>query len=132
MINKIILVGRVGKDPELKSFKESTLQSFSIAVTESKKVNGAWEDVTMWFNIANWLHGDRKPANIEKGDLAYIEGKVTFKTTEGSQGYLGVDASLVRAVSRAKTDSGSRQATNSPQPKEKPLPSLEIEDDLPF
>ena len=82
-LNKVILIGRVGKDPEVYTFEDGTKKiSFSLATTESyRDKNGEWVDQTEWHNIVGFRYLAEK--NIAKGDLVYIEGKIkTRKYTD--------------------------------------------------
>jgi len=56
-LNKVILIGRIGKDPETYSFEDGTKKiSFSLATTESYKDRntGSWVDQTEWHNIVGY------------------------------------------------------------------------------
>lgn len=85
-INKVILLGRVGKDPEIKQFDGGSKASFSLATTErgyTTKAGVKIEEKTEWHNIVCW----RGLASIvekfvKKGDLIYIEGKITTRSWE--------------------------------------------------
>lgn len=85
-INKVILLGRVGKDPEIKQFDGGNKASFSLATTErgfTTKDGKEYPEKTEWHNIVCW----RGLASIvekfvKKGDLIYIEGKITTRSWE--------------------------------------------------
>lgn len=68
-MNKVIMTGHIGKDPETKSFSNGTVSNFSLATTRSKKVDDKWEEETDWHNVVYW--GKRK---LQKGDHVGIEG----------------------------------------------------------
>ena len=89
-INKVILLGRVGKDPEVKQFDGGNKASFSLATTERGYVSKTGEtipDRVTWHNIVCWK-GLATIAErfVKKGDLVYIEGKITNRSWE-SDGY---------------------------------------------
>jgi single-strand DNA-binding protein len=89
-INKVILLGRVGKDPEIKQFDGGNKASFSLATTErgyTTKAGVKIEETTTWHNIVCWK-GLATIAErfVKKGDLIYIEGKITNRSWE-SDGY---------------------------------------------
>lgn len=89
-INKVILLGRVGKDPEVKQFDGGNKASFSLATTERGYVSKTGEtipDRVTWHNIVCWK-GLATIAErfVKKGDLIYIEGKITNRSWE-SDGY---------------------------------------------
>tara|TARA_R100000458_G_scaffold44246_1_gene42303 strand:- start:166 stop:570 length:405 start_codon:yes stop_codon:yes gene_type:complete len=79
MINKVILVGRVGSDPEVKiSTKEEKFGGFSLATSEKFKRNNEWQEKTQWHRCVCW---DPNLANtlekyVKKGTMLYIEGQV--------------------------------------------------------
>ncbi len=77
-INKVILVGHLGKDLEVKEFgNDRKVGNGSIATTESYKgKDGQWNDRTEWHNLVIWRSTDRMDAvaNVfKKGTLMYIE-----------------------------------------------------------
>ncbi len=84
-VNKVILVGNLGRDPELRRTQSgSAVTNFSIATTEKfKDKNGQQQDQTEWHNIVAW----EKPAEIlaqylKKGSSVYIEGKLRTRSWE--------------------------------------------------
>ena len=85
MINKIILIGNVGRDPEDKSKNQSrSLSVFSLAVSEWSKKNG---ESTQWFNIKSFnKSAEYVLNNVKKGNRIYIEGKVKQDEYESADG----------------------------------------------
>jgi single-strand DNA-binding protein len=82
-INKVILVGNVGKDPEVRHLdSETSVANFSMATSESyTNKNGERDETTEWHNIVCW----RKLAGIaenyvRKGSQLYIEGKIKTRS----------------------------------------------------
>jgi single-strand DNA-binding protein len=75
MVNKAILVGRVGKDPEVQtSTSGKTVAKFSLATTEKYKD----KETTEWHNIVLWNKlAEIAGKYVNKGSLLYIEGKIT-------------------------------------------------------
>jgi single-strand DNA-binding protein len=144
-VNKVILVGRLGKEPEVRSLDNGAMvANFSIATSESYKdrTTGEKKEVTEWHNIVLWRGlAEIAQKYVHKGDLIYIEGKlrtrswekdgVTRYTTEvvadnmtmlGSRGGGGGNSSNEvgsRSAERASTESYTAPADNST-------------DDLPF
>ena len=89
-VNKIILLGRVGKDPEIKQFDGGNKASFSLATTERGYVSKTGEtipDRVTWHNIVCWK-GLATIAErfVKKGDLIYIEGKITNRSWDSDNG----------------------------------------------
>ncbi len=88
-VNKVILVGRLGKDPELKYTQSGTpVAKFSIATDETwKDQSGERQQRTEWHNVVAW----RKLAEIcgqylNKGKLVYVEGKLQTRSWEDKEG----------------------------------------------
>lgn len=88
-LNKVMLIGFLGKDPELKYTPSGVaVCSFSLATTESYKADdGNRVDKTEWHNIVAW----RKLAEtcsdyLKKGSKVYIEGKITTESYEKDGG----------------------------------------------
>lgn len=77
MVNKVILVGRLGRDPEVRSTPSgATVTKFSIATDEKfTDKNGERQERTEWHNIAAWARlGEICGQYLKKGKLVYIEG----------------------------------------------------------
>lgn len=86
MLNKVQLIGRIGADVEMKQISEQ-LQAAKIRLaTNTKKKNpqsGELEDVTTWHNIKAFGQTAENIGKIcHKGDLMYIEGKLSTNTVE--------------------------------------------------
>jgi single-strand DNA-binding protein len=79
MINKVILVGRLGKDPEIRSTPGGkTVAKFTVATDERyTDRNGEKQDRTEWHNIVAWDRlGEICGQYLKKGKLVYIEGSL--------------------------------------------------------
>ena len=87
-VNKCIIVGRVGKTPEIRHTQTGqTVASFSVATDESYKDKaGNKIDATEWHNVTAWgKTADFVGAYLDKGRLVYVEGKLkTEKYTDKS------------------------------------------------
>ncbi|MEQ1605236.1 MAG: single-stranded DNA-binding protein [Pyrinomonadaceae bacterium] len=80
--NKIILVGNLGKDPELRYTPQGdAVCSFSLATNERKKdKSGEFQDVTTWFKVTLWRHMAENAAKyLSKGRQVYIEGRLQIE-----------------------------------------------------
>jgi single-strand DNA-binding protein len=83
--NKVILVGNVGKDPEIKYIPSGVpLAKFSLATNERfKDKSGEWQDRTEWHNVVAWQHlAEIVGEFVQKGSKLYIEGKLQSSTWE--------------------------------------------------
>lgn len=83
-VNKVILVGHLGRDPEIQSFDGVKKASFSMATTEKyKDKNGQIVSQTEWHNIVLWRGlAEVVEKYLHKGDLVYIEGKIRTRMYE--------------------------------------------------
>ncbi|NNC94958.1 MAG: single-stranded DNA-binding protein [Chitinophagales bacterium] len=89
MVNKVVLVGRLGADPEVRHFDNDTsVANFRIATNESyKDKEGKRIDQTEWHSIAVW-RGLAKVAEqyLKKGMLVYVEGKLKTRSWDDKDG----------------------------------------------
>lgn len=85
-VNKVILVGRLGKDPEVRNLENgATVANFSMATTETYKdrTTGERKEITEWHNIVLWRGlADIAAKYLHKGDMVYIEGKLRTRSWE--------------------------------------------------
>lgn len=90
MINKVILLGRVGKDPETRSLRDGgKMASFSLATSETwRDRNGDRQERTQWHNIVVWNEGLVKVVEnyVGKGDLLYVEGVLETRKWQDQKG----------------------------------------------
>ena len=81
-LNKVMLIGHLGKDPEVISFENgSKKMSVTMATTERyRDRNGEWAEQTDWHNLVAWgnlaLDIAEKRRNYVKGDFMYVEGRL--------------------------------------------------------
>lgn len=89
-LNKVILVGNLGKDPEVRHLEGGTaVASFSLATTESyKDKSGQRIDQTEWHNIVVW-RGMAEVAEkyLKKGMTVYVEGKLRTRSWDDKDGH---------------------------------------------
>lgn len=85
-VNKVILVGRLGKDPEVRNLDSGVaVANFTLATSESykDKTTGEKKEVTEWHNIVLWRGlAEIAQRYLHKGDLVYIEGKLRSRSWE--------------------------------------------------
>ena len=89
MINKVILLGNVGRDPEVRHLdNNATVARFSLATSESyKNKNGEKVTNTEWHNIVAWRNqAEFAGKYIKKGTLLYIEGKIRTRSWDDKDG----------------------------------------------
>jgi len=141
-MNKVILIGRLGNDPELKYTPNGTAQAqISLATSEKwKDSDGNQKEKTEWHRIVAW----RRQAEfvgewLKKGQLVSIEGKLQTRSWEqdGQKKYMTeiIADNITMLGSRAEGGGGSK--TGGP-PKDEEVPEASTEniedddDDLPF
>jgi len=135
-LNKVMLIGRLGKDPELKYTEKGTAYcNFSIATDESyKDESGNKVERTEWHNIITW----RKLAEIcqqylKKGSKIYCEGKLQTDSYE-KDGVKRYSTKIVM-TDMAMLDSKGSVGTGSDKVSDevtKPVSGGNDDDDLPF
>jgi len=85
-VNKVILVGRAGQDPEVKTVGDSkTVAKFSIAVDEfgPRGDDGKPTKTTQWFNISCWDNlANTVSQYLKKGTMVYLEGRIKIRNYE--------------------------------------------------
>ena len=90
-VNKVILVGNVGKDPEIRATNEGAkIASFSLATSESwkDKNTGEYKDKTEWHRVVvfNENISNIVEKYVKKGNKVYVEGALQSKKYTGSDG----------------------------------------------
>ena len=83
-VNKVILIGNVGKDPEVKILDNGVyVANFPLATTEVYKKDGQRTEQTEWHNIVLWRGlAEVTEKIVRKGATVYIEGKLKSRTWE--------------------------------------------------
>lgn len=83
MINKVQLIGHVGKDPEIRNTANSKVASFSLATTERYKD----KETTQWHNCVVWAKlADVVEKYVKKGQLLYVDGKIEYRSYDDKDG----------------------------------------------
>lgn len=85
-INKVILIGRLGKDPEVRNTPNAKVASFSVATSETfKDKSGQKKENTEWHNVVAWRGlADIAEKYLRKGDQVYIEGRLKTRSWEAN------------------------------------------------
>lgn len=135
-LNKVILIGHLGKDPELRYTPNGTaVCNFSLATTEKYKADdGNWVDKTEWHNIVAWRKLAETCSNyLKKGSKVYLEGKLTTETYEKDGGdkkyYTKV---VINSMIMLDSKGGSAGSESSAGSQETEPMTEENDDDLPF
>lgn len=87
-VNKVILIGRLGRDPELRYTQGGTaVANFSLATSERVQKDGEWVDDVAWHNIVVWKTSAENAAKyLSKGSNAYIEGRIQYRKYTDREG----------------------------------------------
>jgi single-strand DNA-binding protein len=76
-VNKVILMGNVGQDPDVHQSRDGIVVNLSLATDESFKVNGEWRDRTEWHNLVAFQRKAEVVRDyVRKGSKILIEGKL--------------------------------------------------------
>ena len=142
-VNKVILVGNLGKDPEVRHLENgTTVANFPIATSESyKDREGNRIDQTEWHNVVVW----RKLAEIaesylKKGSQIYLEGKLRTRSWDDQQGNkrytTEVVADTFTMLGKREDSQSTQSVTNNNSSTSTQNNVIEtnnsVEDDLPF
>lgn len=146
-VNKVILIGNLGKDPEIRTIENGTkLARFSIATSENytDKATGERREITDWHNIVLWRGlAEIAEKYLAKGQKVYIEGKLKTRTWKDDAGATRYNVDVVadnmtmlsarsnNASSSNTPDFNSSNTPEAPKPLDKEL-SENDDDDLPF
>lgn len=154
MLNRVTLIGNLGKDPEVRHLESgSAVGKFSIATNENYRDKaGEWQTITEWHNIVCWRNlAERAERTLKKGSLIYLEGKITtrkWQDQEGNDRYTTeIVANMFRLLEKRES-SGGGYTDNFPSALDEPnaMPSNKAkestaakdfseakeDDDLPF
>jgi single-strand DNA-binding protein len=151
MINKVTLVGHLGKDPEIRHLENgASVASFSLATSESyRDKNEEWQNLTEWHNIVAWRYlASSAEKNLKKGSLVYIEGKINTRKWQDKDGNDRYSTDIVAQVLKPldkRESSGQGDMKGLSADDEKSFPKFDAgtpesssqnlkvsEDDLPF
>jgi len=88
-LNKVMIIGNVGRDPEMRYTANGTAQtSFSVAANRNwRDASGEWHEETEWFNIVAWRDlAERLAQSLTKGKQVYVEGRLQTRNWDDDQG----------------------------------------------
>lgn len=87
--NKVLLIGNVGKDPEVRHLESGVaVASFTLATTERyRDRNGQYQDLTEWHNIVCWRNlAELSEKYINKGSQIFVEGRLRTRSWSDQNG----------------------------------------------
>ncbi|MFH1891977.1 MAG: single-stranded DNA-binding protein [Candidatus Zixiibacteriota bacterium] len=139
-VNKVILIGNLGRDPEIKYTPSGqAVTKFSIATTERfKDKNDEQQERTTWHNIVAWgRQAEISKEYLSKGSPVYIEGRIdnrSYEDKEGNKRYISeIVVQRLQLLGRKGESSGSSyDQSTPPPPSDFPDGGSGDDDDLPF
>ena len=137
-VNKAILIGNLGADPELRYIPDGTaVASFRIATTEKfKNKSGEQQESTEWHNIVCWRRiAEIANEYLKKGSPVYIEGSIRTRNYEDKDGIKRYRTEIVAQRLQLLGSRGApdRQPIQADSSSAQPEPEIPAEDDdLPF
>ena len=133
--NKVILVGNLGRDPELRYTPQGTpVCSFTMATNERRKdKSGEMQDQTTWFRVTLWgRQAETASQYLTKGKQVYIEGRLRVEEYTDRDGKprhsLEVNATDMQFIG-VRGDEAAVPRTQAAEPADRPEMS---DDDIPF
>ena len=135
-LNKIMLIGNLGRDAETRfTTNNLSVTNFSIATTRSyKDKDGNWQNETTWHNVTGFNLSDYYKDNLKKGKKFYIEGRISKRDYNDKDGNKRtstdvISEKLIPLEAGRSESTGSAEATESYSSEP---PKVENNDDLPF
>ncbi len=89
MVNRVILIGNLGRDPEIRRLDNgAVVAKFSVATNENyRDKGGEWQTLTEWHDVVVWRQlAERAESTLKKGSMVYLEGKLTHRTWQDKEG----------------------------------------------
>jgi single-strand DNA-binding protein len=133
-VNKVILIGNLGKDPEVRSLESGAkVASFSLATTESyKNKEGQKVDQTEWHNIVLW-RGLAEVAEkyLKKGSQIYLEGKIRSRSWDDKEGNKRYTTEIIADTFTMLGAKREETPRTTSEPETPPIAPGQ-DDDLPF
>ena len=138
-VNKVILIGRLGRDPELRYTADGTpVATFTLATTETRKnKDGTKNERTEWHRVVAWRKlGEVSGEYLKKGRLVYIEGSIQSREFEGRDGVKRKTFEIVASAMKMLGGGGGgddRKAADFHEPADVDFPpEKDDEDDVPL
>ena len=136
MVNKVILIGNLGADPEVRYAQNGTaVANFRIATTETWKKEGGKEEQTEWHRIVTFGRlAEICGEYLSKGSKVYIEGRIQTRKWEDRDGNPRYTTEIVAREMKMLSPRGAGdEGQGGNRAEEPPLPDVPpMEDDVPF
>lgn len=140
-INKVIIVGRLGNNPDLKTLSPGNMvTTFSVATSESWVKDGQKQERTEWHRVVVWgKQAENCAKYLSKGRQVYVEGKLQTRQWEDQQGQKKYSTEVVAqnvqflgSTSENATTTSSSQNEGFEAQDFGPEPKFDANDEIPF
>lgn len=139
-INKVILLGNLGKDPEIRYLEGGTaVANFTLATSENykDKTSGERKTITEWHNVVLWRGlAEITEKYLKKGNQVYIEGKLRTRQWQDKDGNTRYTTEIVaenmQMIGRKDDNPSTSTPDSSALPPSPEIGHENVDDDLPF
>lgn len=127
-VNKVILVGRLGRDPEMRSTPQGNHAcNLSIATSETWLKDGKKEEKTEWHRVIFWgKNAENASKYLNKGSMVYVEGKLQTRKWRDKEGIERFTTEILgnsmNFISTSEKDSDSKKQIESNQIEDDDIP----------
>lgn len=120
-LNKVMIIGHLGRDPEARQAGDSTVANFTVAVTDRyKSRDGQQQERTEWVNVVCWRRlAEIAQQYLRKGSPVYIEGRLQTRKWQDKDGN---DRYTTEVVADNFQMLGGKQSAQAPAPQNNGLP----------
>ena len=135
MINKAILIGNLGSDPEVRYTQSGTaVANFNIATTEKwKGQDGQMQEQTEWHRIVAFARlGEICGEYLSKGSKVYIEGRIQTRKWEDRDGNARYTTEIVAKEMKMLDAKGAASGVTDYSHQEPPMPEPRMGEEVPF
>lgn len=131
MVNKAIIIGNLGRDPELKYTQSgAAVCNLNIATSEKFKSGEEWQERTEWHRVTVWgRQAENCEKYLEKGRQVYVEGRIQTREWEDKDGNTRHTTEIV--ANSVQFLKGSNASQGSP-PQSESFDQSFSDDDIPF
>jgi single-strand DNA-binding protein len=137
-LNKVILLGNLTRDPELRYTPSGTpVSSFGLAVNRRYRQGEEWKEEVCFVDVVTYgRQAETVGEYLSKGRMALIEGRLRWRSWENEAGQKRskheVIADMVQFMPRTRDEGTGRSGTEAPRGMEEMDVALPEEDDIPF
>jgi single-strand DNA-binding protein len=142
-VNKVILMGRLGRDPEFRQAGAKEVASMSLATDETfKDKNGERQKKTQWHRLTSWISIPFIREYLHSGDSIYVEGKIEYREWTDKEGNkkwaTDINVTDIKPISTARTEENRPAARSTYNPTQHQAARAQgqgvqvADDDIPF